>query len=313
MKKQNKIYVSGLINFETDLKIENFPLHYYPIDYPFFNIETAIGGSGYNISMALRNFNNDITVAGFVGKDRIGKLIIEDIKAKGCSTYHIRTSINDTPITTVLYDNFGRRQVHYDLKNTQEIALDWKREKPAILKSDLLVLTNINFNRPLLKEAKKLGKKIATDVQIIYDIEDPFNKDFMEAADILFLTNDSLSCNYEDFLIEIYNKYHNEIIVLGEGTKGAMVLDSKKRVIYHVDAVYTRPRLNTYGSGDALLSCFCNYYLKGYDPLKCLKLAIAFASYKIGERGSSRGFLKHTALLRLFKELNFSVYEIKRF
>ena len=313
MKKNNQIYVSGMLNFEADLRVQNFPIHYYPIDYPFFDIDTFIGGSGYNISMALKNFNNDVTISGFVGKDKTGKLIINDLKEKGFSTSHVKATINDTPTNIVLYDGFGRRQVHCDLKNAQELALDWKREKAAINRADLLVLTNINFNRPLLEEAKKLGKKIATDVQMISDIEDSFNKDFMAAADILFLTNDALSCNYEDFLIEIYNKYHNEIIVLGEGTRGAMILDAKKRVIYHIDAVHTRTRVNTFGSGDALFSSFLNYYIKGMDSLKCLKLAIAFASWKIGERGSSKGFLKNASLMRLYKSLNFSVYEIKRF
>lgn len=313
MANNKQIYVSGMINFEADLRVKNFPIHYYPIDYPFFDIDTFIGGSGYNISMALKNFNNNVTISGFVGKDKTGKLIVQELKDKGFSTSHVHTSINDTPTNIVLYDGFGRRQVHCDLKNAQELALDWKKEKAAIRKADLLVLTNINFNRPLLKEAKELGKKIATDVQMISDIEDPFNKDFMEAADILFLTNDALSVNYEDFLIDIYNRYHNEIIVLGEGTRGAMILDAKKRVIYHIDAVHTRTRINTFGSGDALFSAFLNYYMKGYDSLKCLKLATAFASWKIGERGSSKGFLKNAPLMRLFKSLNFSVYEIKRF
>ena len=72
MKKNNQIYVSGMLNFEADLRVQNFPIHYYPIDYPFFDIDTFIGGSGYNISMALRNFNNDVTIAGFVGKDKTG-------------------------------------------------------------------------------------------------------------------------------------------------------------------------------------------------------------------------------------------------
>ena len=66
MKNNKQIYVSGMINFEADLKVKNFPIHYYPIDYPFFDIDTFIGGSGYNISMALKNFNNDVTISGFV-------------------------------------------------------------------------------------------------------------------------------------------------------------------------------------------------------------------------------------------------------
>lgn len=311
--KKNKIYVSGMLNFEATLKVDNFPLNYFPIDYPFFNIDTSIAGSAYNISMALKKLNNDVTISGFVGRDRIGGLIVEDLRKRDFSTSKIYRTINDTPTSIVLYDQFGRRQVHADLKNLQDLELSFSKEKNAIRKCDALVLTNINFNRPLLEEARKLNKKIATDVNIINDIEDEYNKDFMKNSDILFLTNDSLSVNYEDFLIELYNKYHNEIIVLGEGTMGAMILDAKKRVIYHIDSVFTRTRINTYGSGDALFSCFLNYYLKGVDSLKSLKLAITFASYKIGERGSSKGFLSHSALMKLYKNINFHVYEIKKF
>ena len=31
-----KILVSGLINTETTIKIKQFPIEYFPIDYPFF-------------------------------------------------------------------------------------------------------------------------------------------------------------------------------------------------------------------------------------------------------------------------------------
>ena len=127
MANNKQIYVSGMINFEADLRVKNFPIHYYPIDYPFFDIDTFIGGSGYNISMALKNFNNNVTISGFVGKDKTGKLIVQELKDKGFSTSHVHTSINDTPTNIVLYDGFGRRQVHCDLKNAQELALDWKK------------------------------------------------------------------------------------------------------------------------------------------------------------------------------------------
>ncbi len=32
----SKILVSGLVNTETTVKIKEFPIPYFPIDYPFF-------------------------------------------------------------------------------------------------------------------------------------------------------------------------------------------------------------------------------------------------------------------------------------
>ena len=39
-----KILVSGLINTETTVKIKEFPIEYFPIDYPFFGVNTRVSG-----------------------------------------------------------------------------------------------------------------------------------------------------------------------------------------------------------------------------------------------------------------------------
>ena len=38
------ILVSGLINTETTVRVRQFPVNYYPIDYPFFGVNTAVSG-----------------------------------------------------------------------------------------------------------------------------------------------------------------------------------------------------------------------------------------------------------------------------
>lgn len=48
------ILVSGLINTETTVRVRQFPVSYYPIDYPFFGVNTAVSGVAYNISKALK-------------------------------------------------------------------------------------------------------------------------------------------------------------------------------------------------------------------------------------------------------------------
>ena len=37
-----KILVSGLLNIETTVAVKGFPIEYYPIDYPFFGINSNV-------------------------------------------------------------------------------------------------------------------------------------------------------------------------------------------------------------------------------------------------------------------------------
>ena len=47
-----KLFVSGLLNVETTVAVRDFPISYYPIDYPFFGIQSHVSGVGYNIAKA---------------------------------------------------------------------------------------------------------------------------------------------------------------------------------------------------------------------------------------------------------------------
>ena len=220
--KNKIIYVSGIVNLETIVNVDAFPIYYNPVEYPFFGINSTVSGSAYNIAKALKKLgNNDVFLSAHVGKDMVGDIVINEIEKNKIDTSYIKYSLDYTPNSVVFVDRDNNVKNYSDLKDVQEISQEITNEIGKIKRSDLIVLSNTNFNRPLLKKAKELGKKVATDVHIIGTIDDEFNKDFMKYSDISFLSKKGLSnINYEDFLLEIYNKYHNEIIVLGEGREG---------------------------------------------------------------------------------------------
>lgn len=308
------IYVSGLLNFETILNVETFPINYFPITYPFFGINSSVSGTAFNIANALAKLGDKVYLSSYVGDDLLGKTIVSEAKKSKIDTTNIKETLESTPNMVVLVDAHRNVQTYCDLKNVQDIESNFEEEKENIEASDLLVLCNSNFNRPLLKKAKELGKKIATDVHIIGSIDDPFNEDFLKYSDIVFLSERGLAGKiYEDFLVDLYNTYHSEIIVLGEGREGAMILDAKKRVVYHIDAITIRKIANTVGGRDALFSAFIHFYLKGIDSLEALKLAEIFVSYKIGESGSAKGFLSEKEVKEYAKTIDFAVYKIREF
>ena len=149
----------------------------------------------------------------------------------------------------------------------------------------MVAACNINFNRPLLHQAKTLGKTVATDVHVLSDIHDEFNREFMSCADILFLSDEGIRGDYRDFLRALGDTYGNRIIVLGRGAEGAAMYLREENRIFALPAVQVGEIVNTVGAGDALFSGFLHYFARGYRPLDALAWAQVFASAKIRVSG----------------------------
>ncbi|MBP5706542.1 MAG: carbohydrate kinase family protein, partial [Spirochaetales bacterium] len=257
------IFVSGLVNIETPVSVRGFPINYYPIDYPFFGIGMNVGGVGYNAAKALKTLGDNVTFVSFVGRDITGNIIEETLHNDGIETKYLQRTLNCSAQSVVLVDPSGRRQIYCDLKDIQDRRLDCTPLNNEIQKSDMVVCCNINFNRTLLHEAKRLGKRIATDVHVLSDINDEYNREFLECADIVFLSNEGLPCSPYDFLTALKNQYGMSIIVLGQGSSGAMLYERSSDTITHFDCVPCPQVVNTVGAGDALFSAFVHFYTKG--------------------------------------------------
>ena len=90
---------------------------------------------------------------------------------------------------------------------------------------------------------------------------------------------------------------------IGLGDAGALLAVRDSGRTLRVPAVTTRPVVNTSGAGDALFASFMHYYVAARDAEESLRRAVVFASYKIGEAGSSRGFLDDAGLEQLYGAL----------
>ena len=216
-----KILVSGLVNVETTVRVREFPIPYYPIDYPFFGVNSAASGVAYNIAMALTTLGDEVRLMSITGADFPAAYIKSQLAEAGIGTEYLKTKLTQTPASVVLYDESGRRQIYCDLKNIQETAYDFAEAQVA--DADIVVACNINFNRELLRLAKKLGKTVATDVHVLGNIRDEYNREFMEAADILFLSDEAAGDDPYGFIEELEDAYHTPIIVMGRGSKGALM------------------------------------------------------------------------------------------
>lgn len=306
-----KILVSGLINIETTLKIDQFPLHYFPVTYPFYGVQSTLSGVGYNLAKALTILGNNINFLSLIGKDFYEPIIRTECSTYGVSDQFLLSELPQTAQSVIIYEKIGRRQILTDLKDIQERQYPLTLFEQAISECDLCALCNINFNRHLLEVARAKGKIIATDVHTIQDLDVSYNRDFMAAADLLFLSHEHLTISPQAFIQALWDHYHNSIIVIGLGDQGAMLGLRETKSIIQIPAIQTRPILNTIGAGDALFSAFLHTYQKTRDPILSLRQAVLFASYKIGSIGAAEGFIDMQTLSALYQRHQHQISPIK--
>ena len=281
------VLIAGLVNVETTLKVRGFPIEYYPIDYPFFGVQSGVSGVGYNLACALQSLGDSVKLTSMIGQDFQGAYIRDTLGKCQIPSENLLPLLEQTPTSVILYEESGRRQVWCDLKDIQQRSFPFA---PEMLQDiDVVAACNINFSRPLLRLAKAAGKKIATDVHVLGDIHDAYNQEFLQYADILFLSDEAVGENYHSFLRALYDVYHTPVIVLGRGSEGAALCESG--CVISLPAVQVGPVVNTVGAGDALFSAFLHYHSKGYCSLEALKRAQIFASAKITANGGAAGFV----------------------
>jgi sugar/nucleoside kinase (ribokinase family) len=294
------IIVSGLINIETTLRVEGFPIHYKPVNFPFFGVDSSVSGVGFNLAKALTVLGNSVSFLSLIGQDPAGQLVHQALDKAGIHGTYVLANLPATCQSVILYDATGRRQIYTDLKDIQQQVYPADFFLEAAHECQWLALCNINFSRPMLQKARQMGKFIATDLHTLSDLEDDYNRDFMQAADILFMSDERLPEAPEEWVRRIWNRYGTEIVVVGLGAQGALLGVRSQRQLERFPVVYTRPVVSTVGAGDALFSAFLHSYISTGSPTLALQKAVVFASYKIGVASAAEGFLDQADLEEWF-------------
>jgi ribokinase len=299
----SSILISGLINLETTLRVERFPVDYFPVRYPFGGVSSTVSGVGYNIAKALTRLGNGVDLLSLIGRDQVGAMVYDALAEDGISGESVLARLERTPQSVVLYDAEGRRQINVDLKDIQEQRFPEQHARTSIEGCELAVLCNVNFSRPLIEMAHEAAVQVATDVHAIADLEDPYDRDFMAGADILFMSHERLPCRAEEWVRQVHARYGTEILVVGLGAEGALLHVPRQGILEHFAARPVRPIVSTVGAGDALFAAFVDGISRQLDPRAALRRAVLYAGYKIGSSGAAQGLLDADALADLESQL----------
>lgn len=282
-----KVLVAGLVNCETNVAIDHFPLKYEPNRFLFDQTHTAVSGVGYNQAKALHVLGADVQFASLVGRDMIGMMIKMQLDRDGIDTTHICSVMEKTPQSVILYEKTGRRMANTDLQAIQDTRYPNDVDMRDVTYA---IINNIMFAQSFLRVCKAHAIPIVTDLHTIESLDDAYHQAWFEAADILFLSDEKL-VDPEHFVRELVSRYPKEIVVVGCGKNGALMYEKKTDRFYRQRAIEIGTITNTIGAGDALCSSFSYFYFSGKSAQEALRYASYFAAHKIQYSGGASGFI----------------------
>lgn len=286
-----KFLVAGIVQRETIVKVDKIPIEYARVTVRPYTIFSSMGGDAYNESVALEWLGDSVDLMTMIGEEEsLDLLNPPDCEVRLVTDYVLRR-LKNTPTAVVLYDSSRKQQIFEDRKDIREAVYDEGLFRERAMRAEILVVSNANFCRPLVRIGKELRKIVAVNIREYRKDKVEYNEDFLKAADILYVSDDYLVGEPFEFVKMLAVKYRPKIILLGQGAAGMILYDKDKNIIAHYDTVKTNEIVNTVGAGNALFSCFLHFYNKTHDSVFAVKNALLFASYKIGFMGTSNGFM----------------------
>ena len=284
------IVVAGITNLETSVEVESYPLEYAKSRFVFNGIRDRIGGVGFNVGNALAHLGAEVELATMLGRDPLGAFLrqrLGDIAGLGMrGTLNVQES---TLRSTILVDRTGRGAMFTDLKDSQEIAYPPDAFAPLLQGAAIVHASNINWALALAHQARAAGVTVSTDVQAIARLDEPYNRRFLDVADIVFFSGENLQDPPERVIERMWAECDIRLAICTMAEKGALIGDRTTSKVVHQSAVPLRPVRNVTGAGDSFASGFLAAYARGYSPIESTLRGQLVAGYRIGEEGRGHG------------------------
>ena len=229
------------------------------------------GGAPFNVAVNAKNAGATVGFIGRVGKDVIGRFVIEE--ANKANFDYLDIQVDGERNTTLAFVTLtdGERDFAFNRHDTADFNIDFKEidfdkyQDLNILHLGSLMLSEENgkaLAKKVAKKAKKLGVKLSFDMNFRMDTYKDFNdakkayKPYVEQADIIKFSDDELRLytGIEDIVAAIESIYQkDQLFLLTLGSKGSMYYYNGESNTIPTEKV--KP-IDTTGAGDAFFGTF---------------------------------------------------------
>jgi len=254
------------------------------------NIDCVGQAGGYS-SRGFARLGRGTAFIGYVGDDYPGRFVRAELAAAGVDLTGLFVDPAGTSRSVNLMYRDGRRKNFYDGKSHMTLRPDAQVCARLLAGARLAVFHLPNWARTLLPVARDLGVRVACDLQDVQAVDDPYRKDFVEAADVLFFS----AANHADPqpLLEAFatagtSPGRERVVVCGMGAAGCAVrCDGLSQRFPAVD-IDDLPVVDTNGAGDGLAVGFLtSFVLDGLDVAESARRGQVAARYTCAQRADS--------------------------
>ncbi|TMR22217.1 carbohydrate kinase family protein [Nonomuraea turkmeniaca] len=275
------IVVAGVTSLYMAMPVPDFPLPYASQRFPEW-MRVEVSGAACHIASTVHTLGDEARLCTLVGEDLAGEAINTSLRARGLWGPGVVTAPRSS-LGVVLVASNGRRSGHPYVAAVNTVEYPVEVFRCLLHGADLAVLTNTAFVRPLLEHARERHVPIAVDVHLITDVDDAYNRPWLEVADIIFCSHERLPCPPRQWVAKIFQRYPGcAVAAVGLGGRGCVMGLTDGSL---VEAVAIAPRgvVSTAGAGDALFASFVHSWLATGNPMAALEDAVLHAGWKVGD------------------------------
>jgi sugar/nucleoside kinase (ribokinase family) len=254
----NDVAVVGCIGIDTNVYLPGRDID-FAVESNFTENIDYLGQAGGYASLGYSRLGWCTAFIGHVGDDPNGRRIREELADHGIDTRALFHDPRGTCRSVNIMHADGRRKNFYDGKGHMELHPD-RGACRVVMRGARLAHFNIpNWGRELLPVARAEGLTLACDLQDLVDLDDPYRRDFLDAADILFFS----AANHGDpqaIMRRMLARNPRQIVVSGMGARGcALGTAHGIRTFEPVDL--DAPVVDTNGAGDGLAVGFLSSFV----------------------------------------------------
>jgi sugar/nucleoside kinase (ribokinase family) len=222
-----------------------------------------VGQSGGYSALSFARLGYRTAFLGYVGDDALGRFLIEEMLATGVDMDHVLIDPAGTNRSVNLVSSDGRRHSFFDGKSHMRLVPDLEAWTPVFDGARLAHFSIPNWARLVLPIARAAHAVVSVDLQDATGIDDPYRRDFIDAADLLFLSSAHVP-NPRNMLDGLHRP--GRLIVCGRGANGCAVRSDDGYREYGPVSLRD-PVIDTNGAGDSLAVGFLSSHVLEGRPL----------------------------------------------
>lgn len=277
-----KVFVAGPVSWNRLVLLERLP-QARPHTVFAVGHRTAVGGTSAGKALNLASLGADVTLRTVVGDDEAGRSVLDVLDRAGVEVIAEVVDTATEQHLNLMDPRGGRVSIYLELPRLRQARHD-DRALAALASADAAVIDLADHARPLLGAARDAGVPVWCDVHD-YDGVAEFHRDFLDAADHVFLNDDAFKDDHgvDHDALTTFLRSLGKPAVATLGADGALALVDG--TVHQVPAVPIEEIVDTNGAGDAFFSGFLVAHLAGADVPSAMAAGARQAALCLGSAG----------------------------